>query len=224
MVNDTLNDVITKVSAVVSQSTSVTNTSDEYALWRSYVNMAQREWAELSDWRALYKEYNTRTSNPSGNATIVLPADFRKLSGFPRITADGTTTDEYTEIDPQTKGMYKADDKYCYLLDDTTNKYLIVNPGTLVSGASIFVSYWKSVASLASPANVVECPNPDYLVQRTIAYVWEAREDNRFPQAKAEAEKILSRLLEQENTRGFAYDSRILTREEKNYSFRIGRD
>lgn len=221
---DSLNDVLVKVATVVSQTTDVTNTSDEYSLWRSYVNMAQKEWAETYDWQTLYKEYNTMTSNPSGNATIALPADFRKLSGYPKITYDGVDTEEYTQIDPQKASMMQAGAFYCYLLFDPGQSYMIVSPGSLVSGASIFISYWKSVASLVSPADKVECPNPDYLAQRTIAYIWESREDNRFPQAKAEAEKILSRLLENENTQGFAYDNKIITLEEKSYNFRIGRN
>ena len=221
---DNLNDIIKKVSAVVSQTTTVTDTSDEYSLWKSYVNMAQKEWAESYDWQVLYKEYNTRTSNPSGNATIALPVDFRKLSGYPKITGDGVDTEEYTQIDPQKASMMSSDAFYSYLLYNPGQSYLIVSPGSLVSGASIFISYWKSVASLVSPANIVDCPNPDYLVQRTIAYVWESREDSRFPQAKAEADKILARLLENENTQGYAYDNKILTLEEKSYSFRIGRD
>lgn len=221
---DTLNDVLTKVSAVVSQTTDVTNTSDEYGLWRSYANMAQKEWSEVYNWPSLYKEYNTQTSNPSGNATIQLPADFRKLSGYPRLTADGTTTNEYPEISPQVKGKYNSEDEYCYVLNSSGKYYLIVNPGTAVSGASIFVSYWRSPASLCSPADIIDCPNPDYMVQRIIAQVWESREDARFPQAKAEAEKILSRLLEAEVTPSYAYDNRVLTQEEKSYDFKIGRD
>ena len=185
--------------------------------------MAQKEWAETYDWQSLYKEYNTMTSNPSGNATIALPADFRKLSGYPKITADGTNTEEYTQIDPQKASMMASDAYYSYLLHDAGQSYLIVSPGSLVSGASIFISYWKSPASLVSPVNIVDCPNPDYLVQQTIAYVWESREDSRFPQAKAEADKILARLLEHENTQGYAYDNKILTLEEKSYNFRIGK-
>lgn len=224
MANDTLNDIIVKVSAVVSQTTSVTDTSTEYGLWRSYVNMAQKEWAETYDWQVLFTEYNTMTSNASGNATIAMPGNFRKLSGYPKITDDGTNTHEYSLIDPQKKTMMGAGEFYSYLLHSAGGVNLIVNPGTLASGASIFVSYWKSPASLVSPANVVDCPNSDYLVQRTIAYVWESREDNRFPQAKAEADKILSRLLEMENTQGQAYDNKIIMNEERNFNFRLGRD
>jgi len=219
-----LNDVLTEVSAVVSQTTTVTNTSDEYSLWKSYVNMAQTEWAESYEWSQLFIEYNTKTSYPS-QATITLPTNFRKLSGYPKISIDGLTTKEYAEIDSQKKTQYEDSDEYCYVLNTTGQSYLIVNPyDELVSGASIFVSYWRSPASLVSPADVVDCPNPEYLVKRTIAYVWEAREDERYLQAQAEASRILGNLIEMEQSKGYAYDSKIQTVEENKYGFRLGRD
>ena len=227
MAADSLNDIEKKVSAVVSQTTTVTDTSDEYSLWKNYINMAQKEWAESYDWQSLYKEYNTLTTTLGTNAqaaTITLPADFRKLAGFPKIVHSAATDDEYGQIDPQKKTMMASGTHFCFLLNDGASTYLVVSPGTLMSGASVFVPYWRSPASLVSPANVVDCPNPDYLVQRTIAYIWESREDSRFPQAKAEADKILSRLLENENAQGYAYDTRITTPEERSFSFRLGRD
>ena len=96
---------------------------------------------------------------------------------------------------------------------------------TLQSGASCKVPYYFSPQSLASPANTVDIPNADYLVQRTIAYLWEAREDPRFPQAKAEAEKILSNMIEYENVFGRAsHDDSVRTVEETRAQFRFGRD
>lgn len=219
---DNLNDVLKKVSAVVSQTTDVTDTSDEYTLWRNFVNMAQKEWAETYDWQILYREYNTMTSVASANATITLPSNFRKLSGYPRIAT--SENKEYTQIDPQKKSQYTATDNYCYLLATNNGYSLIINPATLASGTSIFISYWSSPASLVSPLDKVDCPNSDYLVQRTIAYIWEAREDNRFQQAKAEADKILGRLLENENTLGYAYNTQIQTPEQSRYGFRIGKN
>ncbi len=223
---DTLNDVIVKISAIVSQTIDVTNTSDEYNLWRSYINMAQKEWAETYDWPSLYKEYNgltTALGTSAQAATITLPADFRKLAGFPKICDTTTTSFEYGQIDPEKKEMMVSDAHYCFLLKDGAANYLIVSPGTLPSGASYFLPYWRSPASLCSPADVIDCPNPDYLVSRIIAMIWESREDARFPQAKVEADKILARLLESEMAQGYAYDQRINTPEERK-SFRIGRD
>jgi hypothetical protein len=222
MSTETLNDIITKVSGVVSQTITVTATSNEYGLWRSYVNMAQKEWAESYDWPSLFVDYYTKTTT-LGLTSISLPADFRKLSSFPQAVYDGTTTKTYNEIDPQKQSQYTTDD-YCYILSSNAATNLVLNPVSMLSGVSLHIPYWRSPASLVSPADKIDCPDSEYLVQRTIAYIWESREDGRFPQAKVEAEKILSRLLENELTKGMAYDNKIQTPEERNYSFRVGRD
>jgi hypothetical protein len=106
---------------------------------------------------------------------------------------------------------------------------MVVNPGTtsghLESGASIYVPYYAYPASLASPANQVSCPNPDYLVQGVIGDIWEAREDARFQQAKAEADMILKNMLEKEFTPNEASaNDRVKTVEQTRYGFRLGRD
>lgn len=220
--SNTLNDILTKVSTIVSQETTVTDTSDEYSLWRSYANMAQNEWAETYEWPSLYTEYN---STSTGLATITLPANFRKMAGYPKITADGSTTYDYEEIDPYKREQYSDTDIYCYRLDGSDGvKSLVINPTTPVSGASIQIRYWRAIASLASPADIAECPNPEYMVQRIIAYIWESREDGRFPQAKAEAEKILAKMVEYEMAKGPSYNMDIQTPEVRNYNFRLGRD
>lgn len=225
--SETLNDVISKIASVVNQETSVTDTSDEYSLWKSYVNQAQQEWADVYEWQQLLGEYNAITTTPGTNAnaaTIALPLNFKKLAGFPKITADGTTTNEYMEINPLTKSQYLATEQYCYVLYSRPTTYLIVNPGTIVSGASIFLAYWKSLTSLASPNDVIECPNSEYLIKRSIALIWESREDARFPQVKAEAEKILQRALMFDSAKGVGYDNKIQMIEESKYDFRLGRD
>jgi len=214
-----------RIAAIVDQSsTAPTAGSSSWNLRLKYLNMAQREWEEAYDWSTLYKEYNTLTSNSSGGPTISMPSDFRKLAGYPKITADGSNTDEYPEIDPQTKEQYLSTDEYCYVLGNDKDGYsLIINPATPVSGASIFIPYWAAAASLASPADVSMCPDPNYLVQRSVAQLWEARGDPRFPQAKSEAEKLLQRMVEQENTRGYGYHNEVKHAEDKK-SFRWGRD
>ncbi len=102
---------------------------------------------------------------------------------------------------------------------------MVVKGCDLTSGASVQVPYYSSAGSLASPANITLCPNPDYLVQRTVAYIWEAREDARFPQAKVEAEKILRNMIEYENVFGeAAVHSRVKVWEESHNDFRWGRN
>src|SRR3990167_3975419 len=224
--NLSLDNIQARIAAVIdkNEDTSDISTAD-YSLRRELINMAQHEWAETYDWQSLYRESNLRVSTSTGNASVVLPADFKKLASFPRITYDGVTTENFPEIRPQEKTQYASTDKYIYLLgDQNTGHIMFVNAGTLASGASINLPYYASPASLVSPANIAMCPNPEYLVQRTLAYLWESDADSRFPQAKQEADKILRQMLEYEQTPGEGQDNKVYTVERKDFnSFRWGK-
>lgn len=220
-----------RIAALVDHDASAPSaTSDDYAHRLKLINLAQSEWAQLYDWKVLYKEYTTLTSTATGNVTISMPSDFRKLAGYPRITADGTSTYDFPEISPTERSQYTPTaDRFCYILGNPSGGYdLVVNPATsngqLASSASIYVSYYASAQSLCSPVDVSMCPDPEFLVHRATAYLWQSTEDDRFPIAQAEAEKRLARMLERENTHSEANSGRIKTEAETKYSFRIGRD
>lgn len=224
--NLSLDNIQSRVAAVLDQNEDTADISTaDYSLRREYINMAQHEWAETYDWRSLYRESSLRVSTSTGNASVVMPSDFRKLAAMPKITYDGATTEFFPEIRPQDKQMYDSTALYIYLLGDQNAGFtMVVNAGTLSSGASIQLPYYRSPASLVSPANIAMCPNPEFLVQRTLAYVWESQADERFPQAKFEADKILRQMLEYEQVYGEGYDDRVLTTERKNFSnFRWGK-
>ena len=224
--NISLDNLEGKISSVLDQNEDTSDISAaDYSLRREYINMAQHEWAETYDWRSLYRESNLRVSTSTGNASVALPADFRKLAVYPRITYDGVTTEYFPEIRPQEKSQYASTDRFIYILgDQNVGRTLFINAGTLASGASIYLPYYASPASLVSPANIAMCPNPEFLVQRTLAYVWESQADPRFPQAKAEADKVLRQMLEYEQVYGEAYDDRVKTVERTRFdSFRWGK-
>jgi len=213
-----------RINAVVAQDPDApTDAGDDWNLYLKYLNMSQQEWQEAYAWPSLYKEVNTLTSQSTGLASVSLPSDFRRLDGYLNI-ADGIDTCEYPQIDPQKRTQYGDSDKYFYILGYPGAYTMVVNPASHGSGASISYSYWANAGTLASPADVSMCPDPSYLVQRSVAYLWEARDDGRFPQAKAEAEKILQRMLEFEVTKGHSYDDGVQTVEESKWGFRLGRD
>ena len=223
-----VDDIQSQVAAVTDQDETTSNiSSTDYSLRLKYINMALREWAETWNWQTLFAEYNTLTSTSTGNASIALPREFRKLAGYPKITYDGSDTKEFPEVLPQEDGQYEDTDRRIWILGNPNSGYVMrVFGETLVSGASIKVPYFTSVGSLVSPANIAEIPNPDYLVQKTIAHIWEAREDARFPQAKAEAERILRNMIETEETFNVAsVHGRVRTFEETRFNdFRWGKD
>ena len=211
-----------RIASMTDQSsTAPTAGGDDWNLRLMYLNMAQQEAFELYDWRFLYKEYGTRTSTSTGNTSIAMPGDFRKLGSYPVVNGY-----QYRETRAQERTKLLSTDQSVYFLGNPGDDYTMVINGVLGSGASIVVPYYSSGNSLVSGNDISMIPDPNYLVYRSIALLWEAREDDRFPQAKAKAEQILSRMLERENvfSEGANDASRVRTAEETQYGFRLGRN
>ena len=222
-----LDEIQSRVGAAVDQDENTANLSTtDYSLRLKYINRALFEWSESWRWQVLYTEYYMNVSTASANASISLPSNFRKLSSYPQIVYDGTNTSLFPEVLPQEDGQYGSTDKRVWILGSPQAGYVLrVLGASLSSGATVRVPYMRSPMSLVSPADLSDIPNPEFLVQRTIAQIWEAREDPRFPQAKAEAQLILQNMIEYENVFNNAstYD-RAKTVEETKYNFRIGRN
>jgi len=226
----TIDNIQSRIAGVVDQDQDTDNIStSDYSLRLNYINRRERMWAETGKWDALTREYNSIASTSTGNTSISLPADFRSLAVYPKITYDGSNTAQFTEIRPQDEGNFSTSDKYVKILGNPLLGYnMVVNPSTtsglLASGASIKVLYFSTPTSHASPANVVVCPNPEYLIQGVIADVWESQEDARFQAAKVEANLILQNMLEFEFTPSeAAYDRRVRTTDERSFGFRWGK-
>lgn len=226
----TVDDIQSRVAAIVDQDYDTGNlASTDYALRLNYLNRRERSWSETGKWQSLYKEFNTLTSTSSGNTSISLPSNYRFLAGFTKITFDGSNTADFAEIKPTDEVQFESvSSQYVKILGNPSDGYtMVVNSSNadkqLVSGASIKVLYYATPSSLTSPANVVTCPNPEYLVQGVIADIWEAREDARFQQAKVEANIVLQNMLEFEQTPTVAsYDNEVKTKDQR-LSFRWGR-
>lgn len=220
----TVDNIQSKVASLVDQDENTSNLdSTDYSLRLTYLNRSLFKWAEIQDWQVLFKEYNMAVSTSTGNASVVLPNNFRKLAGYPKITFDGTNTADYAEVLPQ-NDQYEKTEKRVWILGNPNSGYILrVFGATLASGASVKVPYFASPVSLASPADIPEIPNAEYLVQDCIAQIWESREDPRFPQAKADADRILSNMLTFENTQNVASDwGRVKTVDEIKYGTRWG--
>lgn len=220
-------DLQNQIASEIDQSaTAPTQGGTDWNIRLNALNRSLKDWAESYDWRALLKVHNGLVSTSAGNASYALPSNFRKLDGFPLITWDGTNTEEFTPIDATKNSQYLDTDKYVNILgNDRDNKVLYVHGGTLASGASVQFTYWATPASLASATNLTECPDPTYLVQRSLYYLYKGREDGRFPEAKVEADRILARMIENENTLGQAHsDNSVHNYNTTRFGFKIGRD
>ena len=223
----TLQDLENQMANELDQSaTAPTAGGADWNLRLNALNRALFDWSESYDWRALLKVHNGVVSTASANASYVLPSDFRKLDGFPTITYDGVNTEQFTPIDTTKNHQYTDTDQYVNILGNPRDSQILyIHARSLVSGASVQFTYYAYPASLASTTNVTECPDPTFLVQRALYYVYKAKEDGRFPEAKTESDKILARLLENENTLGQAHrDNRVPNWNQSRYGFKIGRD
>jgi hypothetical protein len=188
------------------------------------INRSMIDWANSNEWNALKVVHNGRVS-VAGGASYVLPSDFSKLESFPRIVSDGVAAYEFPAVNPSKNTIYNDEDKFVNILgNDRDVRIMYIHAPTLASGASVQFVYWKSPQSLASASQVVEIPDATYLVQRSLYYIYKGAEDGRFPEAKVESEKILARMIENENSLGQAYVDRNIPNQLTQSNFRIGRD
>jgi len=217
-----------KVSSTVNQAAEVpTLGGSEYTLWLEFINRGLEEWASSHDWEELRVIYKPTVNTMSG-ATLPLPLNFGKLLGGPVLYTDNITNgEEFPNIRYEQRGLYNSTDKYVYILGDSSGGYnLIFHPATLSSGASISIPYYATPTSLASPADVPNVPDPQYLVDRTIAFIFESRSDGRFQQQEVKArEKLLQMIDNSDNSKYNDYNnpSPVLDTLQKR-GFRVGRD
>ena len=220
-----LSDIQAQIASEVDQSSTAPNEGGtDWNIRLNFINRSLIDWSESYDWECMKKVFNGLVSTSSGNASYALPSDFRKLDGYPQITSDGVNTYSFGVIDATNNHRAVSSDRFVNILGNGTNKVMYVHD-SLVSGASVQFTYYSSPASLASAANEVVMPDPTYLVQRSLYYLLKSREDGRFPEAKTEADRILARMIENENTLGRSSADRRVSVGSENYkTWRVGRD
>lgn len=224
----TVAQLFAQIAGVVNQdATSPTAGNSEWVLWLSFINRAVEEWAEASEWEDLRKTFYPSILG-SSQSSVPLPQDFKRLAGPVKLWGTGMTGGESWPVTiPEEVDLYNTTDKYLYVAGDISNgKYITWNPASLSSGASLSVPYFSIPTSLASPANVPVVPDSQYLVDRTIAYIFESRSDPRFQEQEQKAREKL--LLMIENNSSDKYNSHAgrnyVTNQTRLAGFRIGRD
>lgn len=224
----TVDQIMTQVAATVNQeATAPTAGGAEYLLWLEYINRAYFEWSNANDWEALRKTFYPTVTGTS-LASVALPLDFRKLAGEPILfngdTAIGTP---YSETTPEQQGLYGTEDRYITIRGNQADGFTMVfHPATLASGASLQVQYFSMPTSLASPAEVPAIGDAQFIIDRTIAYIFEARSDSRFQLEETKARERLLSMVENANLAKFnSYAGpNFVIGPERKQGFRIGRD
>lgn len=216
-----------QMAATVNQEASApTEGSSEWSLWLDYINRAYQEWAESTDWETLRRRFYPGVTGMS-LASISLPDDYRKLAAPPIVHVDTQYGVEYGEALPEQAGLYNPEDKYVNIVGNHTDGWTMVfNPGTMASGASIQIDYFSMPTSLASNIEIPITQDPQYLVDRSIAYIFEARSDPRFQIEENKARERLLTMIENANAakyNSYAGQSQMVT-PERRMGFRLGRD
>lgn len=220
----TLYDIQNQIAYEVDGNASISPSSSDWGERLVPINRALNDWAETYDWSQLKKVHNGLISTASANASYVLPSDFRRADGYARITWDGATTDEFSIVDPSTNYQYSNGDKFVNILGNNSSGYVMyIHSEGLVSGASVQMTYWSTPTSLTTQTQSTECPDPSYIVQKSLYYLYKQREDARFPEAKAEADRIMARMIEAENSAGIGFADKRVNSSPLS-AFRIGRD
>ncbi len=219
--SDTLDNIQSDIAAILDSDSNTANiSSTDYTLRTAYINIALGEYETAYDWQHLHKQYNLLISAATGNASVVLPQDFRKASANPIIA--GT---EFQITRPQDGRKYFETDQRVELLGNPqTGRVLRIYGITLVSGASIQLPYYASAGSLATVSDITTIPDSSFISRRAMALWYEAHEDARFLATKLEAERILANLIDYENV--FAegsQESRVRSVDE-DMRFRMGED
>lgn len=218
----TVDEIQQQIASEIDQSSTAPTTSDaDWTIRLNLINRSLRDWADTYDWEALKKIYNVNISTSTGNASISLPSNFKKIDGYVRIP-----NYDLQIVNPTENLLYTDSEKYVNILgNDVDGKTMYINAGTLASGASVQFTYYASPATLATTTQKSEISDPSYLVQRTLYYLYKGREDGRFPEAKVESDRILARMIENENTKGWGEkDRRVHVYSHPFRNFRVGRD
>jgi len=222
-----VSEIMTQIAATVNQeATPPTEASSEWTLWLAYLNRAYQEWAQANDWESLRKKGFPPVTGIS-QATVSLFGDFRKLASPPNLHVDSTEGTLYPELLPEQEGMYSENDKYIQIVGNSSDGFsMIFHPASIASGASLEVQYFSEVTALASNTQYPVSSDPQYLVDRTIAYILEARSDPRFQIEENKARERLMTMIENNNAskyNSYASDSPVITTGKRS-GFRVGRD
>jgi len=228
MARKTVTDVLKQIASTVNQSsTAPTVDSDEYNLWLQYMNRSQDEWAEAFNWESLRKHYWPTVTGLS-LASLSLPEYFDTLAAPIKIFGGGYSTPRiYSRILEEDAEMYEDTDLYVTLTGDiASGKTMVFNPPTLASGASVYIQYFAMPSTLSGASQYISMDDTQFMVDRTIAYIFESRSDPRFQIEETKAREKLLAMVEGANEAKYSsyaatsYVPSTLGRA----SFRVGRD
>lgn len=213
----TLEQILQRIGGYVDQETT-TPTGTDLTTRTDYVNRALVEWSDSYDWDVLNQTYTFNISYAS-TVSLSLPANFKKPMSALYDYVNNPPT-EYPIVPRDERFTYQLNEKYSYLEGNPSDGFTLIVPKGLSAGASIVMDIHVYPSSYATLTQYSQIPNTDFVIQRAISLVLEARGDARFPIARAEADRILANMIEAQNAKNIGINNQIPMPK----SFRIGDD
>ena len=212
MAQKTLLQILQGVGAYVDQDRTAPTGTDELGRVE-LVDQALTEWGNAYQWKQL-RNQSPVTFVFSGTS-FALDIRFKKLMSQ---IVDVTKQDanEYVEIEPQERFSRASlsrgtslSNRFVYIIgNDVTGRALVLSPA-LPSGASLNYDWQAFPSSMATLTDICVCPHPEFIIKRTIGLILETRSDTRFPQVKADADTLLARMIEEEQSSSLGENNRI---------------
>lgn len=211
MAQKTLQQILESVGAYVDDDTTLPTGTEEINRI-NLVNQALDEWGNAYQW----KQLRIPSSLPVtfSGTSFALPDNFKKMmSAVFDVTEN--VENEYVEIMPQDRFSRASlsrnttqTDRFAFVIgDDAVGRAIVLSP-PLISGPSLRFDYQAFPSSMATLQDICVCPHPEFVIKRTIGLVLEIRSDTRFPQVKADADTLLARMIEEEQSASLGENNR----------------
>jgi len=201
----TLNNILQEIGAYIDQDTSLP-TGDDLLTRAKFIDIALQEWGNAYQWKEL-RVVNSNISFALSGTSTALPSNYKKLMSPVKDTV-ATTDNTWIEINPEDRYDKVNGDKWVAIGGDQSSGKFMMLSG-MPSGASLNFDYQSFPSSMVTLQDVCVCPHHEYITKRATALILESRSDSRFPQVKADADVLLSRMIEEDETPSLAENNRI---------------
>lgn len=170
-------------------------TGTELSARINYANQAVMEAASTQRFKCFTTLYMPSTSTL---ASISLPSNFKELEQAPAEYISNSTWRGYNEIRPEERYGKESSDRYCYILGNSASGHTLVM-NNMTANATLSIQYQRYPSGFATLTDVCELPDPEYVKLKLIAYVLQARSDDRFPIVDANANNRLKNMIGRES-------------------------
>jgi hypothetical protein len=191
----TLQNILQDANAYLALDNS-TPTGTDLATWTNYANQAVFDAAALDQFNEFNSIQFVATSgginNLATNASISLASNFRETV-LAQVNLGGGVYQSYEEIKPQDRFSKQTTDQYFYVLGNPVQGYTAVF-NQLTANATLSIDYQRYPSGFATLTDVCELPDDTYVTAKIVSYVLQARSDDRFPTAEANAQRKLAEM------------------------------